>query len=165
MRFSGLFQFYPFLVNFLLFSEFKTKLIKFCIKFQIEEAKILPSKFTSLQQTSTAILPVFFQKYLQKVLAVRVNETKLTSRNVFIVNLALGSEKESENDQMAIFWACPRALDLSLNTQRLKTTYIRFFGLFLFSAIFLPSPIALELKNKLINFCTRFLVKQTKCLN
>ena len=137
MRFSGLFQFYPILVNFLLLSELKTKLIKLCIKFQVKEAKILSSKFTSLQQTSTAILPVFFQKYLQKVLAVRVNETKLTSRNVFIVNLlALGSEKESENDQMALFWDCTRALDLSLNTQRLKTTYIRFLGLFYFQPFF-----------------------------
>ena len=45
------------------------------------------------QQTSTAKLHAFF--FQKTVPALRVNETKLTSRNAFLVNLvALGSKKE-----------------------------------------------------------------------
>ena len=41
--------------------------------------------------------------------AVRVNETKLTPRNAFIVNLlALQSENKSKYDQNTLFWDSPQ---------------------------------------------------------
>ena len=43
-------------------------------------------QFAAVQQTSTAKLPAFFFNF-KTVRAVRINETKLTSRNAFIVNL------------------------------------------------------------------------------
>ena len=49
--------------------------------------------------------------------ALRVNETKLTSRNAFIVNIfALESEKEPKNDEKTLFWDSLQSLDLSLDT-------------------------------------------------
>ena len=47
--------------------------------------------------------------------ALRVNETKVTSRNAFIVNLfALESEKE-KNEERTFFQDCLQILDLSFN--------------------------------------------------
>ena len=41
--------------------------------------------------------------------AVRVNETKLTSRNAFIVNLlALQNENKAKYDQNTLFWDSPQ---------------------------------------------------------
>ena len=75
------------------FLEKKTNFNKFCTKFCMKEAKFLPYKCTSL--TIIARLPAFFQNFLKTLCALRVNETKLTSRNAFIFNLfAL----EHEND-------------------------------------------------------------------
>ena len=43
--------------------------------------------------------------------AVRVNETKVISRNAFIDNLfPLKSEKETKNDETTLFRDCPRML-------------------------------------------------------
>ena len=46
----------------------------------------------------------FFQKFLKRVHILRVNETKLTSRNAFIENIfALEIEEESKNDKRSFF--------------------------------------------------------------
>ena len=46
----------------------------------------------------------------------KVNESKVTLRNTFIVNLfALKSEKESKNEERTLFWDFSQILDLSLN--------------------------------------------------
>ena len=56
--------------------------------------------------------------------ALRVNETKVISRNAFIDNLfALEREKESKNDERTLFRDFPRILDLSL-TLRPRTPHI-----------------------------------------
>ena len=58
-----------------------------------------------------------FSKIWKTMRALRVNETKLTSRNAFIVNIfALESEKEPKNDEKTLFWDSLQSLDLSLNT-------------------------------------------------
>ena len=45
-----------------------------------------------------------------------VNETKVTSRNSFIVNpFELESEKESKSKKRALFRDCPWIIDLSVN--------------------------------------------------
>ena len=65
--------------------------------------------------------------------AVRVNETKVTSRNAFLVNpFALVSEKESknDNDEKTLVQDYLWSLDLSLNLYAPNTTYMRFSGLF-----------------------------------
>ena len=60
--------------------------------------------FAAAQQTNTATLPAFFQKSKKIVHARRVNETKVTLRNAFIVNLfASRSDKESKNDKRTLF--------------------------------------------------------------
>ena len=65
----------------------------------------------------------------------RVNKTKVTLRNAFIVNLLpLGSEKELKNDKRTLFRECPWSLDLSLNHLlsflELKTKLIKFYSKF-----------------------------------
>ena len=50
--------------------------------------------FDGVQQSSTAKLAAFFQKFKKTVSAVRVNDIKVTSAGVFVDNLfALVSEK------------------------------------------------------------------------
>ena len=62
------------------------------------------SQIFAAQQTSTAKLAAFFQKFKKTVRAQRVNETKVTSRNAFIDNFfALESEKESKDDERTLF--------------------------------------------------------------
>ena len=52
-----------------------TNFIKFCTKFRAKEAKFLPCKcIAAVQQTSTAKLSAFFQKFLKTVCTVRVNK-------------------------------------------------------------------------------------------
>ena len=48
VQFSGVYQFQPFLGHCLLLLKLKTKLITFCIEFQVREVKVLPSRTTSL---------------------------------------------------------------------------------------------------------------------
>ena len=64
----------------------------------MKQAKLLPSICTCLllsQRTSTGKLPAFIKKLKKSVHAIKVNETKVTLRNAFLINLfALGSEKE-----------------------------------------------------------------------
>ena len=51
--------------------------------------------FAAEQQTSNAKLAAMFQKFLKTVHPLKVNKTKVTSRNAFIENLfALESEKK-----------------------------------------------------------------------
>ena len=62
------------------------------------------SQFATGQQTSTAKFPSIFQKYKKAVLALRVNEIKVTSRNTFIGHIpALKSDKESKSHQGIFF--------------------------------------------------------------
>ena len=68
------------------------------------------------QQTSTAKLAAFFQKFKKIVRTLRVNETKVTSINNFIDNLfTIKSKKESKNDRRALFRDYLRILDLDVN--------------------------------------------------
>ena len=56
------------------------------------------------QETWTAKLPGFFQKFWKTMRALRANETKVALKNAFIVNLfSLESEKESKNDEKILF--------------------------------------------------------------
>ena len=58
----------------------KTNCIKFCTTFCVKQAKFLLRKlyyFAAVQQTSTAKLPAFFQKFLKIVRALMVNEMKI----------------------------------------------------------------------------------------
>ena len=62
--------------------------------------------------------------------AVRVNETKVISRNAFIDNLfPLKSEKETKNDETTLFRDCPRKLDLPVNFWTPNVTSMLFSGL------------------------------------
>ena len=61
-------------------------------------------RFAAAPQTSTAKFAAFFKISEKTVSAVRVNETKITSRNNFIDNLfTLKSEKESKNFKRTLF--------------------------------------------------------------
>ena len=122
-------------------------------------------QFAAAQQTSTEKLPAFFQKLYKTVRALRVNETKVTSRNAFIDNLsALESEKESKNGERTLFWGCPRILDLSVNPQTPNAIYMWFLELFQFQPFFCHFLSLLERKTKFINFCTKFWIKKVKFL-
>ena len=72
--------------------------------------------FAAVQQTSTAELPPFLQRFLKTVRASRANETKFISINAFIGNLfALGTEEVSKNEIRNFFGGFSKILDLSVN--------------------------------------------------
>ena len=87
----------------------------------------MPSKCASLQQRGNPVQRncLHFFKYFKTVplyglmkkykkSKCKNTKTKLTSGNVFIVDLfALGSEKETKYDQRTIFWGATRSFDLS----------------------------------------------------
>ena len=76
--------------------------------------------FAAARQTSTTTLPVFFQKFKKTVRPLRVNETKVTLRNAFIVNLfALVSENNPKMTK-----------GHSVNPYAPNVTYMRLSGLF-----------------------------------
>ena len=53
---------------------------------------------------------------MKTVHALRIDETKVTSRNAFIDNIfALEGGKESKYDQRILFLDCPWIVDLSIN--------------------------------------------------
>ena len=61
----------------------------------------------------------------------KVNETKLTLRNAFNLDLfALGGGKESKYDKRSLFWGSLQKLDLSVNPYPPKHAYTRFSGPF-----------------------------------
>ena len=69
-----------------------------------------------MQQTTTAKLAAFFQKFQKTVQTLRVNETRVTSINTFFDNhFALKSEKEAKNDERTLFWEYTQILDLAVN--------------------------------------------------
>ena len=63
-----------------------------------------------------AKLPSLFQKFYKTMRSLRVNETKLTLRNAFILDLfALRGEKESKYNEWTLFWGSLQKFDLSVN--------------------------------------------------
>ena len=126
-------------------------------------------QFAAGQQTSTVKLTAFFKIFLKIVRVLRVNETKLPSRNVFIVHFfALESEKPSRNDERTLFWNSSRTLDLSLNPQPPNDAISQYPGLLQFQPFFGLFLWFLEEKTTSIRFCTKFYVKvaeflQSKC--
>ena len=73
-----------------------------------KQAQLLASKCTSLllgsQPVQLNCLP-FTEKFKKNSAAIKVNETKITSRKAFIVNLfALNCEKKSKNDKITLFY-------------------------------------------------------------
>ena len=62
--------------------------------------------FAAVQQTSTVKLPTFFQRFQAKVHVLRVNETKITIKNVANQDhFRTESNLESSNDEKTWFWA------------------------------------------------------------
>ena len=117
--FSKYFRISPFLGISCRFQKKTTKFIKLFFKFHVIKVTFLASQCQ--QQTSTVKSPV---------LALRVYETKLTSKNPFIVNLfALGSEKGCKYGQKTLIWNSPRSLDLYLNTYPPNDVSCRFSAL------------------------------------
>ena len=104
--------------------------IKFYTKFQVKQAKFLLPKciVAASQQTSTAQLPLFLQKFQNTVRSLRVKKSKLTLRNVFILDLfALGGEKELKYDKRTLFWGFSAETLTCLLTRSLRNTHIRVF--------------------------------------
>ena len=122
-------------------------------------------QLAALQQTSTAKLPGFFQKFLKTVLALRVNETKLISRNASMINLfKLESKEELKNDERNLFSDSPRSFDPTLNTQPTNDAYQCFSGLLQCQPCFGNFLLLLEKRTKFIKLCTKFHVKQANFL-
>ena len=98
--------------------ELKIMFIKFCNKFWIKQVQFLQSRCTSLLLRSKPVQQncLRFLENFKKLHAPRVNETKVTSRNAFIVIFfVLESGKESKNKEKTLFWDYPWILDLSVN--------------------------------------------------
>ena len=122
-------------------------------------------QFAATPQTSTATLPSLFQKIKNTVLSLRVNETKLTLRNAFNLDLfALRGKKDSKYDKRTLFLGSLQKPDLSVNPQPPKHAYTRFSGHFQFQAFFGVFLLFLDIKIKFVKFSTKFQVKQAKSL-
>ena len=92
-----------------------------------------------------------------------INETEVTSRNAFDVNLfALESQKESKYEERTLFRDSPRILDQSVNPQTPNATCLWFSGLFQFQPLFGHFLPVLELETKFIKFCTKFWIKEVR---
>ena len=126
--FLDCFSFSHFFGYFLLLLECKTNFIKFWTKVGIKQVKFLLSRWTSLLLCSKPVQQNWLRlfKNFKKPCAQRVNETKVTSRNIFIDNLfALESRKESRNDQRILFWpSSARGFLTCLLTLRSQVPYI-----------------------------------------
>ena len=151
----------------IVFRKKRTKFLRFCNKFQVKSAKCLSSKCTKLllrlKPVEPTCLPFFKNK--KKVRTVRANETKLTSRNAFIVDLfGLESGKEPRNGERTLFWDSKQSLDLSRNPQP-PNHALAFFRTTLVLNMFWPLPIVFRKKTKFIRFCTKFHVKPAKFLS
>ena len=152
MCFSGLFQFQAIFGFFLSLLDSTTKFIKLCTKSLVKQANFLPCKCTSLllriKPVQRYYLHIF--KNFKTVHVLRVNETKLTSRNAFILHLfALGGENEPKFGERSLFWSFLQKLALSVNTQPPKDAYMRFSGLFQFQAFSDLFFLFLDLKSSL----------------
>ena len=134
--FSALFQLQSFFGHMLQFLDLKTKFIKFGTKFQVKGANFLPSSCTNLLLCNKPVQrnSLRFSKIKKKtVRALRINETKVTSRNTAIVNLfVLGNEKESKMTKGPSFRTACEGLDVSVNPQAPNGTYMWFSRLFQF---------------------------------
>ena len=95
----------------------------------------------------------------------RAKETKLTSRNAFIVDIfGLESGKEPRNGERSLLWDSKQSLDLPRNPQP-PNHALAFFRTTLVLTIFWPLPIVFRKKTKFIRFCNKFHVKSAKCLS
>ena len=132
--------------HFLLLLELKTKFIKFWTKLSIKQVNFLPFRCTSLLLRTKPVQRNWLH-FFKTLRALRINETKVTSKNAFIDNLfALESEKESKNDERTLFPDCPRILDLSVSPEsvRLWMPHIcGFLDCFSFGH-FWPHPVAFK---------------------
>ena len=103
--------------------------------------------------------------------ALRVNETKLTSRNAFCINhhlsifFALESESELKYDQKTFFWDSSWSL-ICLLTLSLRTTLIGVFPHYLSFSQFIGRFLLLleNKKTKFMKFCIIFHLKQANIL-
>ena len=66
-------------------------------------------------------------------MSLMVNETKLISRNAFVLDLfALGGEKQSKHNERTPLWRSIQKLHSTVDPSPPKDAYTRFSGLFLF---------------------------------
>ena len=118
------FSFIHFLATYSFFWNLKLSSLKCELKFG-HTTQIFASRCTSLLLRSkpVQINPLrFFPIFKKTVHPVKVNKTKVTSKNAF-----LGTLFELE---MTVFRDCPRMLDWSLNPWTTKEKYIWFCGVF-----------------------------------
>ena len=117
--FQDCFSFSHFFGYFLPLLKRKTKFFKYWTKFGIKEAKVLPSRCSSLLPRRKPVQQNwqrFFKIFWKIVRALSVNEIKVTSRNGFIDNIfALESKIELNNDKATLFWDYPWILDMAIN--------------------------------------------------
>ena len=102
----------------LLLLEILTEIIKICTKFWVKQTKFLLSKYTSFLRRSKPVQQSYLYslKKVKRLRNLRVDETKLTSENVLVVNLpSLGSENKSKYGERTLFWGSLHILDLSFN--------------------------------------------------
>ena len=72
--------------------------------------------FAGAEQTSTAKVSAFFQKFYKTVYALRVNETNFASRKALIEKIfALESVSEWKNEEISLFSDCPQILEIAIN--------------------------------------------------
>ena len=75
-------------------------------------------------------MPAVFQKVLEIVRTLKVNEYKPTSRNAIIFNrFAKECETKTKNGERTLFWGSPWSLGLFLNHYSPNDAYWRSFGL------------------------------------
>ena len=85
--------------------------------------------------------------------SLRVNETKVISRSIFIDNhFALKSERESKDDGRTLFRDCVSILDLSINPKTPNDTCMCFSELIWFKVYFGLLLLPLKVQTMFIDF-------------
>ena len=105
----------------------KTKFIKLCIKFQRKQVNFcrLSVLFGCCARNQNSAIACILLKFSKAVRALKVNETKLTATNAFIVNLfAIEREKKNHNMTRNFSFGTPREVLTCLFPCSLQTTPI-----------------------------------------
>ena len=131
----------------------------FCTSFYINPLKFLLSISTSLLLCSKQVQRNclhFFNKIIKKIVhALRVNETKVTSRKTF-------SEKRDQKMTKELSLESPFGSLICVKSQALNAMYMWSSRLFQFQPLFQQFLQLLQLKTNFIKFCVNFYIKQVK---
>ena len=119
-------------------------------------------QFAAAQQTSTAKLRSFFQKFQTEERRLRFNKSKITGENSFNGDHFVTEGKyDLNNDERTLFWIFSQICGPRFNRQTAKYVYLRFSYIVWFLQFLHYFLLVLETSSKLNAFCTKLCVNHT----